>query len=468
MIRLLVLTATLAGLAAAPARASDVSLAGQIDAPAPSGGMGRAADAAVDSEGNAYVLFGAYVRKYDAGGALVGTWGGVGDGPGLFRPRPAPYARFGPLAIDVDDRHVYVADVGGDRLVVFGRDGRFVANWGEGLLDAPEEVAVERTGTVIAGSGISADAPAIVRFDSTGATLARAPLEDAIDSLTAGVDGAVHVRGGRERVDTLDPVTLRPATGFDLLPPFPPAMGKAGPPAACCGIAAVGDSLWIGRAYPGRLERYSTDGTLLATCGILGAGVYAFGGAILGAFSGLADELVAGRDGTLYLLRTGAGTARLLRLRIDDPAAPACTEPPPGPPAPPARPAISRARIKLDDRTVSLVRRRALGRLRLVYSLTLPARLTVRLDRAVAGRRVHGRCLPARRSPDLRGHCLAFVRRASVELPEAQPRTRYEYSLGRMIRRRAGRPGLFQLTLVAQDETGASSPATRLVLRVLG
>lgn len=464
MIRFLGLLVTMLVLTAPSARAADVSYAGRVDVAAPDGVLSRAADAAVDADGNVYVLFGPYVRKYDAAGALLGTWGGLGDGAGQFRVAQGQFEPTGPLGLDVDAGRVVVADTAGDRLVVFDRDGRFLANWGEGRLDAPAEVVVDHTGAAIVASGITTTSQSVVRLGTDGSTVARWESTQSIESLAVGTEGTVYVRAGGERVDRLDPVSFAPLAPFDLLPPFPASRGKTGSPYPCCGVAVLAGSVWVGRSHLGRLERYGTDGAFRASCELVAGDVPALVGG--DAFSGLADKLVAGRDGNLYVLRRGTVDAQLLRLRVDDPAAPACTERPRAAPPAPAGPGIRWARLKDGDRTVSLTRRRALGRLRLVYKLPRAARLTISIRRAVPGRLVDGRCRPAR-AGNRNGRCMAFVRRAAVTLPEATGRTRHEYRLVSALRPRAWRRGHYELALTAVDAAGRRSSTTSLTLRVL-
>jgi DNA-binding beta-propeller fold protein YncE len=94
-------------------------------------GAGYFSDAVQDENGYFYVSeFGPSdrVRKYDADGGLVGTWGETGDGPGqLNRPRA--------LALGPDGL-LYVADACNHRIQAFRRDGSPAKCWG-GPGDAP-------------------------------------------------------------------------------------------------------------------------------------------------------------------------------------------------------------------------------------------------------------------------------------------------------------------------------------------
>jgi len=82
--------------------------------------------AAQAPDGEIYVADGygnSSVHRFAADGSLIRTWGGHGDGPGVFT---TPHA----IAVDKRDR-VLVADRENNRVQVFDRTGNFLAAWGD-------------------------------------------------------------------------------------------------------------------------------------------------------------------------------------------------------------------------------------------------------------------------------------------------------------------------------------------------
>ncbi|HSI01559.1 MAG TPA: 6-bladed beta-propeller [Reyranella sp.] len=82
--------------------------------------------AAQAPDGEIYVADGygnSSVHRFAADGSLIRTWGGHGDGPGVFT---TPHA----IAVDKRDR-VLVADRENNRVQVFDRAGNFLAAWGD-------------------------------------------------------------------------------------------------------------------------------------------------------------------------------------------------------------------------------------------------------------------------------------------------------------------------------------------------
>lgn len=82
--------------------------------------------AAQAPDGEIYVADGygnSSVHRFAANGSLIRTWGGHGDGPGVFT---TPHA----IAVDKRDR-VLVADRENNRVQVFDRAGNFLDAWGD-------------------------------------------------------------------------------------------------------------------------------------------------------------------------------------------------------------------------------------------------------------------------------------------------------------------------------------------------
>jgi streptogramin lyase len=82
--------------------------------------------AAQAPDGEIYVADGygnSHVHRFGADGALLGTWGGPGAGPGAFTT---------PHAVAIDRRgRVLVGDRENNRVQLFDRDGGYLAEWGD-------------------------------------------------------------------------------------------------------------------------------------------------------------------------------------------------------------------------------------------------------------------------------------------------------------------------------------------------
>lgn len=77
-----------------------------------------------DSQNNLYVTCSGdgTIKKFDTGGDLVITWGGVGSGAGLF---DTPWA----IAVD-NEGFVFVSDLHNENIQKFTAEGEFVTSWG--------------------------------------------------------------------------------------------------------------------------------------------------------------------------------------------------------------------------------------------------------------------------------------------------------------------------------------------------
>jgi tripartite motif-containing protein 71 len=77
------------------------------------------------------------VHKLDFSGSQVAIWGGEGTGKGQFQnPTGQAIDRFG---------NVYVADRGNHRIQIFSPEGRYLAEFGQQVLDDPVDVAVDNS-----------------------------------------------------------------------------------------------------------------------------------------------------------------------------------------------------------------------------------------------------------------------------------------------------------------------------------
>ncbi|MGK2955599.1 MAG: hypothetical protein ACSLFI_08030, partial [Solirubrobacterales bacterium] len=81
---------------------------------------------AVDSKGHVYIItaFPSTIRKFTAGGKLLATWGGEGEGDGKFDEAET-------LAVDLHD-NVYVGDINTTRIQKFTSNGQFLTSWTSG------------------------------------------------------------------------------------------------------------------------------------------------------------------------------------------------------------------------------------------------------------------------------------------------------------------------------------------------
>jgi NHL repeat len=372
-----------AQLVPASATSAGLSYAGAFDLTPPPGVVTAPTGAAVDADGFVTVIAGAYVQRFDPAGTLVRRWGGFGTGPGQFLPGGG-YTR-GPQSIAADAAgRLYVADAGGNRVLVYSAAGDVLGVWGRnggdgtagtapGELNAPVSLAVEPGGSVLVLDG----SYTLQRFSATGASLQRSGRVEGRQVAVAD-DGSIYLRVWGDRLERLDAATLAPAGAIALPSRPPPVSTHQTMPASCCGLAALGGSIWAGSSHVSELRRYALDGTATYSCSVLPATPEPL---VLGG-----DELVAGRDGMLYLLQRSVGRAgRIVRLRVDDESAPECGRLPrvPEPPRTPlVRPEIVSLRLTLGGETVKGARVRDFDRLRLRYTLSAPGqKSTVRVWR---------------------------------------------------------------------------------------
>jgi DNA-binding beta-propeller fold protein YncE len=121
---------------------------------APAGTFNEPWGVAVGPDGSVYVTdtWNHRVQKFTADGESLTTWGQYGQ-PLPEVPESKGYF-WGPRGIAVGaDGHVFVADTGNKRIVVFDEDGNYITEFGSGGLDPgqfdePVGVAVAEDGTV--------------------------------------------------------------------------------------------------------------------------------------------------------------------------------------------------------------------------------------------------------------------------------------------------------------------------------
>ena len=99
----------------------------------------RPTNLAVAPGGDLYVADGygnARVHRFSADGALLGSWGEPGTGPGQFNLVHG-------VAVAADGR-VFVADRENDRIQIFGPDGEYLAQWTQ--VQRPTNLTFDRAG----------------------------------------------------------------------------------------------------------------------------------------------------------------------------------------------------------------------------------------------------------------------------------------------------------------------------------
>lgn len=113
---------------------------------------------AVDSQGNIYVsdTWNYRIEKFDKDGNFVKAWGQGFDTKGVAATdQQNPTGFYGPRGIfyDAKSNHIFLADTGNKRIVIFDTDGNYVSQFGtagsgQGQFDEPVDVAVRSDGEV--------------------------------------------------------------------------------------------------------------------------------------------------------------------------------------------------------------------------------------------------------------------------------------------------------------------------------
>lgn len=218
---------------------------------------------ALDGAGAVYVtdFFNDRIRKYDADGVPLATWGSHGSGDGQF---VNPYG----IAIDGQGR-VYVSDTGNDRIEVFDGVGTFLGAWGtpgagDGQFATPAGVAIGPFGDVYVTDFTN---HRVERFAADWSFVA------AWGSLGSG-NGQFYYPGGvatdvRGNVYVADTSNNR-IQQFDAAGIFQETWGGIGSP---YGIAVDGGGIvYVSEYYNDRIRTLDAVGTFLGSFGTPGFG----------------------------------------------------------------------------------------------------------------------------------------------------------------------------------------------------
>lgn len=191
---------------------------------------------------------------------------------------PAPWdfsgagaAMGAPMAIAASGERVYVADLDGDRIHVFTRDGRWLADWGASgsgpeQLQGPAGVAVGPDGSLYVSD---LDNHRVQRFAVDGRVLGSWSLGDAAQPFGITVDAA-----GRVYVTDLDAGAVSVWTDDgDPLSSFGSRGSGPGQLMDPWGIAVDGSGdVWVADHGNDRIQRFSAAGEWLGTWGEAGTG----------------------------------------------------------------------------------------------------------------------------------------------------------------------------------------------------
>lgn len=135
--------------------------------------LGQVTGLTVSPDGDIY-LYDSQVpalRKYDAGGKYIGTFGGEGSGPGEYRSSD------GGLAV-LEDGRVVLSDPGNGRFVVYGPDGEHLDSWrtgGQAFTSFP--LFRLRTGGFL-GHDFTQSTTGLIRYASDGTAVDTLPLPE--------------------------------------------------------------------------------------------------------------------------------------------------------------------------------------------------------------------------------------------------------------------------------------------------
>ncbi|MBN1530941.1 MAG: hypothetical protein JW895_17900 [Thermoleophilaceae bacterium] len=442
-----------ASLCLAPADASaDFSLLGSFGLSNPPGGA-TGTDIAVDRAGNVYALRGTWIQKYDPMGVLITTFGG----PATF-PEPGPYPE-PPSDVAVDGSgDVYVAHPPTNRVIKFAPDGTVLARLGRnggdgtagngpGEFDHPTNVALDAQGNLFVRDqpafrleAPDTPSPRIQKLSPAGVQLA------SVEELQAG-ELAVTATGDLvqrqfsywTQIVRRDAATLAVVDRFTLPRSSPEPPPRSYELDSCCGVAVVGDTLWVGRDSGHQVEQYALDGRLLYACGTVEPPGFEY----------RAGAIAAGPRNTLYTVQDD-----LVQVMGDGPT-----------PCDSQRPRIGRAGLsKTRFRASSW---RTLRRIYVYYTLSEQATVSARLLQRRSGRLVRGICRRPSRSNRGRRACARPPRtRARLSGLPGYPQPN-GYPLVRGLWRSAPPPGRYFLILIATDRSGKRSDAVVLRLRLL-
>lgn len=118
---------------------------------------------AIDQDNNMYTIDSgnSEIKKFNAKGNLLLSWGEMGSSDGQFR---------NPLGIFANEKYVYVADTGNSRIIMFNKTGGFVYSWGAygknlGMFQIPVSINSDHRGELFVGD---AEQGSIQLFDDKG------------------------------------------------------------------------------------------------------------------------------------------------------------------------------------------------------------------------------------------------------------------------------------------------------------
>ncbi|MCP4642835.1 MAG: hypothetical protein GY851_20475, partial [bacterium] len=228
------------------------------------------------------------VQRFEATGAFLSTWGSEGAGPGQFRSPSG-------LAVSSNGT-IYVADTGNDRVQRFDDAGVFLGTWGSSGSGDSEfadagDVAVSLDGTVYVTDTYN---HRVQYFDATGVFLGTWGTEGdgegqfvSPGAVSIGPDGTVYVTDDYrvQRFDT-------DGAFLDMWGTRGKIDGRFN---SITDIAVAGDGTVCVTDWAGRVQRFGPDGSFLET--------WSKGGSDEGRFSMPTGEAV-GPDGTVYVADT--------------------------------------------------------------------------------------------------------------------------------------------------------------------
>jgi hypothetical protein len=246
--------------------------------------------------------------------------------------------------------------------------------------DAAGNLYVGESGTFRIGE--PTPPPQLYKLSPEGEVLAQGP-RNTYSEIAVAPGGRVYSPAGfQETIGWRDPADLRP-DGPVFTGMFQMALGDRPDgrgslyTSSCCGLAVLGDRVWVARGVIRLIEAYDPEGGLVEACPT---------GASLGG-------MAAGRDGRIYLL-DGRSV-----VRYGEAAAPCDTEPP-------------EATIVRSPGVLRVSSWRRLRRAGLSLGSTEQGTAELTFRRLVPGRRAGGRCRRATRRNRGRPRC---VRRRVVE-----------------------------------------------------
>jgi DNA-binding beta-propeller fold protein YncE len=155
---------------------------GNFNAPRWGAPFNHPTDVAVAPDGEIYVSDGygnACVHRFSAQGEHIGTWGGVGQGPGEFSTPHGVWV--------LADNRVAVCDRDNDRVQLFDREGAYLTQW-TGLL-RPMDIWSNGTDVFV-----TEQAPRVSRLDLSGTVRGRFRTFGVYGhGLWGGADGSLYV-----------------------------------------------------------------------------------------------------------------------------------------------------------------------------------------------------------------------------------------------------------------------------------